>query len=46
MSPPDRIITDPQVRPGNPCLKNPRIAVADVLEYLAGGMTEAAIGAD
>lgn len=36
----DRIKVDPAIRNGKPCIKNTRIAVHDVLEYLAGGMTE------
>ena len=31
----------PGVRNGKPCFKGTRITVYDVLEYLAGGMTEA-----
>jgi uncharacterized protein (DUF433 family) len=34
------------VRDDKPCTKGTRITVADVLEYLAGGMTEAEILAD
>jgi uncharacterized protein (DUF433 family) len=30
----------PGVRSGKPCLRGTRITVYDVLEYLAGGMTE------
>ena len=30
----------PGVRSGKPCFKGTRITVYDVLEYLAGGMTE------
>ena len=40
------IAIDPAVRSGKPCLKGTRITVFDVLEYLAGGMDEAAICAD
>lgn len=36
----DRIVTDPTVRSGKPCIKDTRMTVADVLEYLAGGMSE------
>ena len=39
----NRITLDPQVRSGKPCLKGTRIAVADVLDYLGGGMTAAEI---
>ncbi len=35
-----RITIDPEVRSGKPCIKGTRITVYDVLEYLAGGMTE------
>ncbi len=31
---------DPAIRSGKPCVKGTRITVYDVLEYLAGGMTE------
>ena len=36
----DRISVDPAVRSGKPCIKGTRITVYDVLEYLAGGMSE------
>ena len=36
----DRISIDPTVRSGKPCIRGTRITVYDVLEYLAGGMTE------
>jgi uncharacterized protein (DUF433 family) len=36
----ERITVDPAVRSGKPCIKGTRITVYDVLEYLAGGMTE------
>ena len=42
----DRIVIIPGVRSGKPCIKGTRITVYDVLEYLAGGMTEAQILAD
>ncbi len=35
-----RITVNPVVRSGKPCVKGTRITVYDVLEYLAGGMTE------
>ena len=39
-----KIITiDPGKRSGKPCIRDPRITVYDVLDYLAGGMTEAQI---
>ena len=34
-----RIRTDPLIRSGKPCVSGTRIAVTDVLEYLAGGMS-------
>lgn len=36
----ERIIIDPDIRSGKPCIKGTRITVYDILEYLAGGMTE------
>ena len=42
----ERIAVDPSVRSGKPCVKGTRIAVYDVLEYLAGGMSEDSILAD
>jgi uncharacterized protein (DUF433 family) len=36
----ERIQISPSVRSGKPCIKGTRITVYDVLEYLAGGMTE------
>ena len=36
----DRISVDPNVRSGKPCVKGTRITVYDILEYLAGGMSE------
>ncbi|MCX6992804.1 MAG: DUF433 domain-containing protein [Kiritimatiellaeota bacterium] len=39
-----KIITiEPGKRSGKPCIRGMRITVADVLEYLASGMTEADI---
>lgn len=43
MSYQDRISIDPAVRSGKPCIRGTRITVYDILEYLAGGMTEAEI---
>ena len=37
---------DPAKRGGKPCVRDLRITVYDILEYLAGGMTEAEILAD
>jgi uncharacterized protein (DUF433 family) len=42
----DRISVDPAIRSGKPCIKGTRITVYDVLEYLAGGMTEEEILSD
>jgi uncharacterized protein (DUF433 family) len=41
-----RITIDPAVRGGKPCIRGLRVAVQDVLEYLASGMTEDQIVAD
>jgi len=42
-----KIITiEPGKRSGKPCIRGMRIAVQDVLEYLAGGMSEDEILAD
>ena len=42
----ERIVVDPAVRSGKPCIKGTRITVYDVLEYMAGGMDNDAIVAD
>jgi uncharacterized protein (DUF433 family) len=42
----NRISVNSAVRSGKPCIKGTRITVYDVLEYLAGGMTEDAILSD
>lgn len=42
----DRITVTPGVRSGKPCIRGTRIAVYDVLEYLAGGMSEGDILSD
>jgi len=39
----DLIVVTPGVRGGKPCIAGTRITVQDVLEYLASGMTEAAL---
>ena len=39
----ERITVEPGKRSGQPCLRGMRITVKDVLEYMAGGMTEAEI---
>ena len=41
-----RIVIDPEVRFGKPCVRGTRITVGDVLGYMAGGMSEAEILAD
>ena len=40
MSYKDIITIDPGKRSGKPCIRGLRITVYDVLEYLAGGMSE------
>jgi len=42
----ERITIEPGKRSGKPCLRGLRITVYDVLDYLAGGMTEDQILAD
>ncbi len=42
----ERISINPAVRSGKPYIKGTRITVYDVLEYLAGGMSEDQILAD
>ncbi len=42
----DRITIDPEIRSGKPIIRDTRITVADVLEYLAGGMTPEEILSD
>ena len=42
----DYISISPGVRSGKPCIRGTRITVYDILEYLAGGMSEAEILAD
>jgi uncharacterized protein (DUF433 family) len=41
-----RITIEPGKRSGQPCIRGMRITVADVLDYLASGMTDAEILAD
>lgn len=36
----DRIVITPGIRSGKACIRGTRITVYDVLEYLAGGMSE------
>ena len=40
MSYAERLTIDPAKRGGKPCIRGLRITVYDVLDYLAGGMTE------
>jgi len=40
------IVIEPGKRSGKPCIRGLRITVADVLDYLASGMTEEQILAD
>ncbi len=40
------ITIHPDVRGGKPCIKGTRITVDDILEYMAGGMSENEILAD
>jgi len=42
----ERISVNPAVRGGKPCIRGTRITVYDILEYLAGGMTEDQILSD
>lgn len=42
----ERITINPAIRSGKPTIKGTRITVADILEYLAGGMTQEEILAD
>lgn len=42
----DIITIEPGKRSGKPCIRGMRITVYDVLEYLAGGMSEDEILAD
>ncbi|MDZ7767293.1 MAG: DUF433 domain-containing protein [Melioribacteraceae bacterium] len=42
----NHINIDPNIRNGKPCIKGTRITVYDLLEYLAGGMTEQEILSD
>lgn len=42
-----KIITiEPDKRSGKPCIRGTRMTVTDVLEYLAGGMTDAELLAE
>jgi len=41
-----RIVIDPEIRFGKPCVRGTRITVGDVLSYLASGMSQQQILAD
>lgn len=42
----DRIVIDPDIRFGKPCIRGTRISVGDILGYLAGDMSDDDILAD
>jgi uncharacterized protein (DUF433 family) len=42
----ERIVIDPEIRFGKPCVRGTRITVGDVLSYLASGMREEEILTD
>ena len=42
----EMIVINPGIRSGKPCIVGTRITVYDILEYLAGGMSEQEIVAD
>jgi uncharacterized protein (DUF433 family) len=42
----DRIIIDPEIRFGKPCVRGTRITVGDILSYLASGMNQQEILSD
>lgn len=42
----DRITINPEIRSGKPIISGTRITVADILGYLAGGMSEQELLAD
>jgi uncharacterized protein (DUF433 family) len=42
----EHIDINPAIRNGKPCIRGTRITVYDILEYLAGGMTEDEILSD
>ncbi|HSU68425.1 MAG TPA: DUF433 domain-containing protein [Tepidisphaeraceae bacterium] len=39
----EHITITPDIRGGKPCIRGTRITVYDILEYMAGGMSEAEI---
>ena len=42
----ERILINPEIRNGKPIIRGTRITVTDILEYLAGGMSEEEILSD
>ncbi len=42
----ERIAIDPRIRSGKPCIRGTRITVADIFDYLGGGMTVAEVLGD
>ena len=42
----DYIVVAPDIRSGKPCIRGTRITVYDILEYMAGGMSDAEILGD
>jgi uncharacterized protein (DUF433 family) len=42
----DRIVIEPEIRFGKPCVRRTRITVGDVLSYLASGMSKQGLLAD
>jgi uncharacterized protein (DUF433 family) len=42
----ERITLNPEIRSGKPVIRGTRITVADILEYLAGGMSQEEILTD
>lgn len=42
----ERITLNPEIRSGKPVIRGTRITVVDILEYLAGGMSQEEILAD
>ena len=42
----ERVTIDPRIRSGKPCIRGTRIAVADVFDYLGGGLSVAEVLAD
>lgn len=42
----ESIVIVPDIRGGKPCIRGTRITIDDILEYMAGGMSEAEILTD